>query len=57
MTSKETNDQIKIVLDKYLSHEKQLQMFRELKEVKANDSFKRSIETIYKNIALGKILK
>jgi hypothetical protein len=54
MTSKETNKKIKEILDKYLSHEKQVAMFRELKEVEGNVSFKKSIENIFKDISLDK---
>lgn len=52
MTSKDTNNSIKNILDKFLTREQQLEMLRELKGIKGNESFKKTIENIYKIIVL-----
>lgn len=43
MTSKQTNEEIKRILDKYLTNQQQVNMFDELAAVKGNKSF---IDTI-----------
>jgi len=50
MTSNQTNQEVKRILDKHLTKKQQVELFTELSEVKGNKSFKDSIENLLKLI-------
>lgn len=55
-TSKNTNQEIAKILDKYLSQEKQVQLFTELSKVDGNSSFRMTITSLLSLIKLRKEL-